>query len=192
MIAQFKQQLDSLLLRIFLLGGFLLALFISNPARAEGTIDTERILRLLAQQSQFNSGGTLQLNREFLRYMQNGQVAPATQFIALNQVLVDAVKTVNGGSHLPTARSPYVVAKARFDQGLCIVNKAFQNALVLALVPQMSSVRENGGDNDPGVRQAKQQQALAMATAFSRMRGCDPESESSGFDQGLLSIIQNL
>lgn len=192
MFAQFRHHLDSLLLRIFLLGGFLLALFISNPARAEGTIGTDVIAQLTGGQIHFTNGGAPQLSGQLLNYMRNGQVAPATQFIVLNQLLADAVKTVNNDPHLPAARSPYVVAKARFDQGLCFVNKAFQNALILALVPQMSAVTQNGGDNDPGVRQAKQQQALAMAQAFARIRGCDPESEESGFDQNLLAFVQNL
>jgi len=124
--------------------------------------------------------------------MTNGQVATTTQFVILNQVLMDSVTTVSSGASLPTDRSPYVVAKAKFDAGLCIINKAFQNALVLALVPQISSVRQNGGDNDPAVQKAKQQQALAMAQAFSGVRGCDPQSQESGFDQNLLSFIQSL
>jgi len=191
MFAQFKQHLDSLLLRIFLLGVFFLALFINNPARAE-TIPSDQVLSALGGQIRFTNGGAPQINRQVLQYMRNGQVATTTQFVVLNQVLMDSVTTVSSGASLPTDRSPYVVAKAKFDAGLCIINKAFQNALVLALVPQISSVRQNGGDNDPAVQKAKQQQALAMAQAFSGVRGCDPQSQESGFDQNLLSFIQSL
>ncbi len=185
MLQLLKQQQDSFLFKVLLLGAFLIALFLSNPVKAESV----NSLIYSANNIQSNAEGAQFLPVSVLQSMTSGQVSPVGQFVVLRNLMIQAVrKSTQEG---PGDRTPYAIAKEKFDWGLCNVTKAFQNALVVSLLPQMSAIRQNGGSNDPGVRQAKQQQALAMAQAFAGVEGCDHDGNDTGFDSNILNAIQN-
>lgn len=183
MIKQLRIQHNSFFIKVMLLGGFLLSLFISGPARAESVTDLGSI--------SFSSGGAAQFTDRVLQSLQNGSVSPVLQYVLLNNTMTQAIE--QSLAQTPDTRLPYTAALEKFNWGICNLTKSFQTSMVLTLLPQTSANRQSGGSNDPLVRQAKLQQALSMATEFSKDRGCDnSNSNDSGFDSAILRLLQSL
>ncbi len=183
MIKQLRLSQDSVIFKSLLIAGFLLSLFMSNQVRGEGTcqsyiVDQPRIT--------FNNAGAILLPPEILGCLTQGTVSPVLQVALFNHTLNQAIqKTLD---LTPNVRVPYVAAKEKFEWGICELTKTFQAALVLALLPQISQIRENGGTRDPGACAAKQQQALAMAQAFQGGARCG-NSDEDGFDPNIIAVI---
>ncbi len=186
MIKQLRLQLDSLIIKAILLSGFLLSLFLSSPARAENSLQYIQSLQPIP----FSQGGAALIPGQVLSSLTSGAISPVAQYVLVNHLMSSAIKEAI--KKAPGSRLPYVQAKTLFEKGICSLTKTFQTGLVVALMPQMSSIRQNGGSNDPGVRQAKQAQALAMAQAFAGAEGCDGNSNDSGFDTAIIAILQNI
>jgi len=184
MYKQLRLQLDSIFIKVILLVGFLLSLFLSSPARAESILQYIQSLQSIP----VTSGGATVIPSSVLLGLTQGALSPVAQYVLVNNIVTNAVN--DGVNQTPDARLPFVNAKTRFEEKICAVTKSFQTALVVALLPQTSSIRENGGSSDPGVRQAKQQQALAMAQAFAGAGSCNPASSASGFDPNIITVLQ--
>jgi hypothetical protein len=187
MIKQLRIQHNSFFIKVMLLGGFLLSLFISGPARAQSVDDWISSLGSIS----FSSGGAAQFTDGVLQSLQNGSVSPVLQYVLLNNTMTQAIE--QSLAQTPDTRLPYTAALEKFNWGICNLTKSFQTSMVLTLLPQTSANSKRGGSNDPGVRQAKLQQALSMATEFSKDRGCDnSNSNDSGFDSAILQLLQSL
>lgn len=187
MIKQLRIKHESFIIKVMLLGGFLLSLFISGPARAENTTYWIASLGSIG----FTQGGTAQLPDYVLQSLKQGSVSPVMQYVLLNNTMNQAIE--QSLSQTPDARLPYTAALEKYNWGLCNLNKAFQTSMVLSLLPQTSSVSYNGGSSDAGVRAARQQQALMMAQALSDTKGCDSaNSNDSGFDVAILRLIESI
>ena len=177
------------LFRFFLLAAFLLGLLGVDYAHAEsrpGDVNPQQYIGSLGQLT-FSQGGGAFLPGSVLQSMRSGQISPIMQFVLLTNMMNQSVK--KSLSLVPDIRHPYVVAKAKFDYGICVIKKAFEEGMVIAMLPKLSNNRDYGGYNDPAEQQANQQQALAMAQAFQKDASCS-DGADSGFDPMILSLIQ--
>ena len=188
MILQHRLQLDSVFIKVLLLGGFLLSLFLSSPVRAESVVQTIQSLQPIP----ISSGGATLVPLAVLRGLTAGAVSPVAQFTLVNHLFTNAIN--EGVNKTPDARINYVSAKKLFEEEvLCGMGKVLQTALVVTLMPQTSRNRDNGGTQDEAVRKGKIAEAMALAQAFGRTPGCDASNASdSGFDQNILLVLQAL
>lgn len=129
----------------------------------------------------FNKGGGAFLPASVLSGLRQGQVSPVLQFVMVNNLMAKCVKdTLN---YTPDIRDPYVVAKAKFDYGLCRIKKCFQQGMLIMILPQLSSHSGDGQDQS-----GASQQGLILAQAFKKDPACDGQG-GDGLDPMLLAAL---
>ena len=179
---------NSLLGRALILGAFLLSLMLSSPARAESDLLNNFWGGI--NQINFNQSGASFIPLNVVQPMSNGDISPLLQYVALNKLLNKAIK--DAMAKTPAPRDPYVVAKQKWDFGICQLTQTYKTMQVMVMLPQMSNQKQNGGSNDVAIRQAALTQALALAQAMAGSKGCDPNSNDSGFDSQFLNFLQGI
>lgn len=163
--------------RRYLGGALAVAFLLAAPAKAERPT-TNDIYSYLAQAGQitFNKAGGAFLPIAVLRGMKNGQISPILQFVLVNNLMTQCIKSVLEAP--PGIREPYVVAKAKFDYGLCRLTQCFKQGMLIMVLPALSGKSGTGGK---GVAQA-------LATGFKQQEGCDGSGDS-GMDPMLFTLL---
>ncbi len=134
------------------------------------------------------SGGAVLLPNAAYSGLANGRVSPIMQFVLANHMMTSAV--ADAIRHRPHRRTAYVVAKQMFEQGICRVKKAFQQAMLMSFLSGMSQNTRVGGSTDPQDRESSRQQSLAFLTSFQKDGDCDGGGGGEGFDPMLLMLLQ--
>lgn len=192
MIEQQRIKQNSFFIKVMLLGGFLLSLFVSGPARAQTVNDWIASLGSIG----FTQGGAAQIPTGVLQSLQNGSVSPVMQYVLLNSTLNQAIQ--QSLSQTPDARLPYTAALEKYNWGICNIQKSFQTNMLLVMLPKSSQVTQNGGSSSDQVRATYLAIALSMAQRYldpshPENKGCDPNNSSDlGFDSNILQFLQSL
>lgn len=141
----------------------------------------------------FQPSGAAMLPPAVISSMREGDISPIMQFVLASHMMNSCVKDVTKPGAYPKRRDPYVVAKAKFDYGICRIKKCFQQAMLMLILPQMSSNERNGGSSDPGTQDSSQNLGMVMAQAFQKDKGCTGGSgsgSSSGISSGITGAMK--
>ncbi len=159
-----------------------------NEARAESRPSTNNVYGYINSFATplFNRAGGVFLPLQVISALRQGNVSLISLFVLANNIMNKAVEQVL--SQTPDIRDPYVVAKARFEWGICFLQKQFQQGTLILLLPQLSSNSRFGGSGDEQDRQAAQQQGAMLAQAFGKSGGCDG-SGNNGLDPQLVAAF---
>lgn len=125
----------------------------------------------------FSTGGGAFLPIGVLRAMQYGNISPIMQFVMMNHTMNECIKAILKAPFLPLQRDPYLVAKKKFDYGVCRIKKCWQNGMLIQMLPLMKS--DFGGSSQMG---------MLLAQAFQRDEACDG-GEGGGFDPILIGLL---
>ena len=169
-------KLEFLYLKMVLLIAALMVMLSAGPAQAEqmqigdlaGTV--------------FSQGGGAFLPPQVLLGLRNGQVSPIMQFVTMNQMLNQCVAETLSPRIAPNLRDPYLVAKKKFECGLCRIKKCWQNGMLIQMLPLLA---EESGDAEQA---GNEQLAALLATAFQKDAACDG-SGGGGFDPNLIQLL---
>jgi hypothetical protein len=167
---------------------FGVCLFIGGQAKAETARPADSGLLNYLQglgPINFSQGGGAFLPLQVLTAMKEGDVSPLMQFVLVNHLMNSAVKEAQ--KLVPGRRDPFTVASAKFQLGLCKIQKAFQQGMLMALLPALSDKDEYGGSSDPGVRAGSSQQGLMLSQAFQKNENC--AGDDNGFDPMMLAMF---
>jgi hypothetical protein len=155
-------------LKMILLGGFLLSLLMSCPAKAETN----------PFGFSFSQTGTAFIPLPLLQALRQNSISPVMQYAVLNSLLNQSIQ--DALSQGPAARDPFVVAQQKYCWGISNLTQTFQTALITSLLPQFSS--------DPSA----QAQAQALASALAQGQSVNVPGCGSGeapLDPNLLALV---
>ncbi len=125
----------------------------------------------------FRSGGGAFLPSGVLQTMRYGNISPIMQFVMMNHTMNECIEAILKPPFLPLERDPYLVAKKKFDYGVCRIKKCWQNGMLIQMLPLLKGGL--GGSNDI---------AMVLAQAFQQDESCDG-SEGGGFDPMLIGML---
>jgi hypothetical protein len=133
---------------------------------------------------QFSAGGAVVVPPPVLGAMKNGQISPIMQFVLMNNTVSSCVKKVQ--KEFPYRRDSFQTASAKFNAGYCKIRKCFDQAMMMAMLPELSKQPQAGGSGDPQDQQQSQMMGLVMSQAFSKEGSC--KGGSASMDPTLLSM----
>lgn len=116
--------------------------------------------------------------------MTDGKISPIMQFVLINHVLDSCIKATL--QNPPGRRTPYVAAKKQYDEGICKIQKCFQQGMVLGLIGQTSDKPKNGGSADPAERQSSANLGLMFAMT-SQKEDCG--GSGAGMDPNMIQML---
>lgn len=182
MYEQLKNSNDSFVFRILLVTAFLLSLWVSNSAQAEMTVN--EYIQSVPLVPVANSGApTIPLG--IATTIASGGVPPVLLYVYVNQVLSSAVKKAQEVK--PNYRTPYVIAKEKFDTGQCIVHAAFKNEMILIDLPLIAN--RTSANADPNAKLIYET-LLGLTQGFKDQAGCDSSNTGlSSIASGLLQFF---
>lgn len=146
------------------------SLTISFHAKCDDANFYEWLMRM--SRITFSAGGGAFLPIDVLHAMRYGDISPIMQFVLMNHIMNECIEAILKAPFLPLQRDPYLVAKKKFDYGLCRIKKCWQNAMLIQMLPLM---RSGSGA----------QIAVVLANAFLEDEACDG-GKGGGFDPNLI------
>ncbi len=164
-------------------GVVILALFLlPRTARAE----TGEAYNWIGQLGQiaFTQGGAASLPGYVISSMRGGSISPIMQFVLVNSLMNKCIKDTY--SFYPRRRDPYQLASAKFQYGMCRINKCFQQAMLLLVLPQLSGRTQYGGQP---AQQSGGQIGAALAQSFQQQNGCGNNGNDKGISAQLLQAF---
>lgn len=161
-----------------LLAALTLAFLYAKPAQAESNAADVYGWIMNMGRITFNSGGGAFLPTGVLNAMRYGQISPIMQFVTMNHLLNQCIANSLRPQIVPRLRDPYLVAQKKFQYGLCMVKKCWQNGMLVSLLPTLS----RGGAED------NSQLASLLAASFQKDPACDG-SGGGGLDPNLLVLL---
>ncbi len=130
----------------------------------------------------FNRGGGAFLPLSVLQSLAQNSVSPIQQFVLVNNLMTKCTKDVIE-KNTPNIRDPYVVAKAKFEYGLCRIKKCFQQGMLILVLPELQSSSSNNQDGSGG-----SSTGAILAQAFQKDGGCDGKG-GDGLDPAVLALL---
>lgn len=146
------------------------ALLVSLQAFAEQSV--ESYIKNLGAVNISGKGGVF-LPPAVYKSMANDQVSEVQQFVLTNHIMNSAVRAAL--KEVPDQRMPYLQAKAMLDNALCKIAQAYQQAMLISLLPMLGA----GSGASSGV----------MAQALTSSQGNECSGGGQGFDPALLSMF---
>lgn len=157
-------------------GAFLL---FGRSARASDTAEAYQWITGMGS-VQFSQPGGVFLPTSVLRSMRDGQISPIMQFVLMNHTMNQCISRVLKDPYAPLIRDPYLVAKQKFDYGICYIKKCWQSNMLISLLPMLSS----GYDQEYG----QQQMGVLLAQAFQKDESCDGTSGNNSIDANIMTL----
>jgi len=155
------------------------ALSVSTAARAETSSAYSWIAGL--GNISFTQGGAAQMPGYVVGSMRDGNISPIMQFVLVNSMMNQCIKDTY--NYYPRRRDPFALATAKFNYGLCRINKCFQQGMLVMLLPQLSGKSQYGGAD---AKDSGQQMGALLAQSFSQGDGC---SSGNSSDKGISSAL---
>ena len=134
----------------------------------------------------FSSGGTASLPAGILSGMSNGKVSPIIQFYITNDIINKCAKDVLAKG-TPAMLDPYVAADFKWKAAQCKLEKCYQQAWLVSILPQLSSNEAYGGSSDPGQRDSSKNLGLVLGQVFQKKGDCVDGDD--GIDPQLLAFF---
>lgn len=147
----------------FSVAGFLF--LASTPALGE----TAQAYQWIAQLGKlsFNKGGAANIPGFVVGAMRSGDISPVMQFVMVNSLMNKCIKDTYAG--YPRRRDPFKLASAKFSNGLCRINKCFQQGMLILLLPQLSGKQRYGGEAG---KQSGGEMGKLLAQSFQKNGAC--------------------
>lgn len=159
---------------------FVFVLFLgtfSQTAQAEARPTSDNYLQWIAflGDVQFADAGAAYIPSVVLQATQQGKVSPALQLALTAHIMSKCTQRVV--AQAPSQLDPYAKDKILFDDGICRIQKCFQQIMLLDLLNQAGQSTNSAG---------AKQQAIALGNSFRNER-CSGGGD--GVDALLLALL---